>query len=59
MAKAPKKGKVPAMMIVVMKKKGNGKGGSCGHNEDDEYKKGGMVRGAGCAAKGHGRGKMY
>jgi hypothetical protein len=23
------------------------------------YKKGGMVRGAGCAAKGHGRGKMY
>lgn len=41
MAKAPKKGKVPAMMIVVMKKKGNGNG--CGH-EGEEYKKGGIVR---------------
>lgn len=39
MAKAPKKAKAPALMIVVMKKKGNG----CGH-EGEEYKKGGMVR---------------
>ncbi len=45
MAKAPaKKMKAPAMMIVVMKKKGNGKGGSCSHDEGEEYRKGGMVR---------------
>lgn len=42
MAKAPaKKMKSPAIMIVVMKKKGNG--GGCGH-EGESYKKGGMVR---------------
>ena len=48
MAKAPaKKMKTPALMIVVMKKKGNGgkmRGkGSC-EDEGEEYKKGGMVR---------------
>jgi hypothetical protein len=50
MAKAPaKKAKMPALMIVVMKKgsgkKMRGKGASCGHDEDEGegYKKGGMV----------------
>lgn len=47
MAKAPaKKMKAPAMLLVVMKK-GEGKKmrgkGSC-EDEDEEYKKGGMVR---------------
>ena len=47
MAKAPaKKMKAPAVLLVVMKK-GEGKKmrgkGSC-EDEDEEYKKGGMVR---------------
>ena len=51
MAKAPaKKMKAPAVMLVVMKKngEGNGKGkkmrGGCEDDDMEEYKKGGMVR---------------
>jgi hypothetical protein len=55
MAKAPaKKPKGAALMIVVMKKGGEGKKmrgkGSCEH-DDDEYRKGGMVRRAKKAMK--------
>jgi hypothetical protein len=49
MAKAPaKKAKTPAVMLVVMKKNGEGKKmrgkGGCEDDDMEEYRKGGMVR---------------